>query len=186
MDLVARLKDTKIKLSDLVIENVPRTLDKSILRNIVSETLAHEMLISCGATTWRNESAYSDEYLLQRTPVGVDVKVNSDLFHEFDGYYSFNGSSYFIEVKSNALNGFSQKIPRALEIAKSFNSEILLFFPCGVTDKAFTARILEAENPGLYCIDLGYRKKNFESFVSSLYFQNYSNRRDFGKTGKKK
>ncbi|MBN2880477.1 hypothetical protein JXM83_00340 [Candidatus Woesearchaeota archaeon] len=177
MSLIERLKDIRIRVSDLVINDAPLSVDQAVLRCFVSEKLAREMLKKCNAQEIFDYSdCVLDGFYLQRGRKGIEVIDDSHhiICHEYDGLFMDESNVFFSEVKSTSLHGFTYKIPRALQFADMFfsDSEFLIFYPCNGSSKSYCAHEIEKEYPKISVIDLGYKQKDFAVVVNDIYWTN--------------
>ena len=107
----------------------------------------------------------------ERNERGIFVNRENAPYHEFDEIGVTQESPVLIEVKAAKLNGFINKVPRAMELGKEVFPDqeysLLVFFPFRYNK---TKQIQKLEDTdGVYCIDTNWSRKAIGDAIDKFY-----------------
>ena len=159
-EVIDSLKDQDYSL-DFSVPVSRKMYEHTDARSYFTERAVFEVLELYGAKPITDFSHLGNGYSWVRNDRGVIVYDGKDQVHEFDEVLSIDDVPVLVEVKASKLDGFSEKIPRALEIAdKSFGegvARLLVFFPHRYNSQSAIAKV--DESPYVSGIDTGWSKK---------------------------
>lgn len=166
----------------LHISEVPKTIwdinfsrDESDIKGKISEQFVQYWFKKIKEVQFLNENNKINENKYSITYEHHNIKVyNKTMQHqisEFDSVIFFNDKPFIVEVKSQKLRGFESKIEKYIHIGRElFNTEdigLLLFAPF-YSSKVKDLERIENQHENVKCIDLGYKKKQFNRLIKSI------------------